>query len=83
MKTTLVQIGDSRGILIPRSFLQQCRLPDVVELEDHGDHLIIRPTSNPRSGWEDAFRRMRENGDDKLLDDVSQSADVWDINEIP
>ena len=83
MKTALIQIGNSRCIRIPDSFLEQCQFPDVVELENYGDHLIVRPTSNPRSGWEDAFRRMRENGDDKLLDDASQSADEWDITEIP
>lgn len=83
MKTALVQIGDSRCIRIPGSFLEQCQFPGEVELENHGNHLIIRTTSKPRSGWEDAFRRMRENGDDKLLDDASQSVDEWDITEIP
>ena len=59
MKTALVQIGNSRGIRIPTEFLEQCQLQNVVELEVHGDHLIVRPTTQPRSGWDDAFRDMR------------------------
>lgn len=49
MKTALVQIGNSRGILIPRSFLRQCQPPDVVELENHGGYLTIRPASWPEA----------------------------------
>ena len=43
MKTTLVQIGDARGICIPQAFLEQCHLDDQVELEIRHDHLVIRP----------------------------------------
>ena len=67
MKTQLVQIGDSRGICIPTAFLEHCRLDDQVELELRRDHLVIRPARQPRSGWDDAFRQMREHGDDALL----------------
>ena len=48
MKTTLVQIGDARGICIPQAFLEQCHLDDQVELEIRHDHLVIRPASQSR-----------------------------------
>ena len=81
MKTTLVQIGDARGICIPQAFLEQCRLDDQVELELRQDHLVIRPAKQPRSGWDDAFRQMREHGDDALLDEASLPGTEWDAAE--
>lgn len=81
MKTPLVQIGDSRGICIPKAFLEQCRLDDQVELELRRDHLVIRPARQPRSGWDDAFRQMREHGDDALLDEASLTGTEWDAAE--
>ena len=81
MKIALVRIGNSRGVRIPKAFLEQCRLHDQVELELRHDHLVIRPASQPRSGWEDAFRPMRAHGDDTLLDEESLSATEWDTTE--
>ena len=81
MKTALIQIGNSRGIRIPKAFLEQCQLHDTVELELCVDHLIVRPVKPHRSGWEDAFRDMRENGDDILLDKASRPVTEWDDTE--
>ena len=78
MRTALVKIGDSRGVRIPNAFLEHCQLRDTVELELRGDHLVIRATIPSRSGWDDAFRRMHEHGDDSLLDRDSVSKTEWD-----
>ncbi|MGE0826504.1 MAG: AbrB/MazE/SpoVT family DNA-binding domain-containing protein [Candidatus Binatia bacterium] len=67
MKTTIVRIGNSRGIRIPKALLEQCHLHDKVELEVRDDHLEVRPATEPRNGWAEAFRRMHEEGDDLLL----------------
>ena len=81
MKTALVQIGNSRGIRIPKAFLEQCQLRDKVELELRDDHLVVRPASRPRSRWEDAFRHMHEHQDDALVDKEALSATEWDTTE--
>ena len=81
MKVPLIRIGSSRGIRIPKAFLEQCQLQDTVELELRDDHLIIRPTIHPRSGWDDAFRHMHEHGDDALLDEETVSTPEWDTTE--
>ena len=81
MKTNVVRIGNSRGIRIPKTLLERCRLQDEVELEVQNDHLVIRPVVKPRSGWEDAFRRMHERGDDALLDEGLLPATQWDKTE--
>ncbi|MFQ5849320.1 MAG: AbrB/MazE/SpoVT family DNA-binding domain-containing protein [Candidatus Binatia bacterium] len=81
MKTSLVRIGNSRGIRIPKTILEQCRLSETVELEVEKDRLVIRPARKPRSGWEDAFRLMAQQGDDALLDRESLTSTRWDRTE--
>ena len=81
MKINIVQIGNSRGIRIPKALLEQCQLQDAVELEMRGDHLVIRRVTKPRSDWDDAFRHMHEHGDDALVDEGALSATEWDATE--
>ena len=51
VKTTIVQIGDSQGVLIPKYLLEQCHLQAEVELEPRGNYLIIKALTTPRVGW--------------------------------
>ena len=81
MKTTVVRIGNSRGIRIPKAVLTQCGLTGPVELEVRDGQLVVRRPFRPRSGWEDAFRRMKAHRDDTLLDRDSLSATKWDRTE--
>jgi antitoxin MazE len=68
MKASLVAIGNSRGIRIPKALLEQTGLEGDVELEVRGSQIVIRAARRPRAGWADAFRRMASRGDDALLD---------------
>jgi antitoxin MazE len=67
MLLDLVRIGNSRGIRIPKSLIEQCRFAEKVELRPEGDCLIIAPAHRPRQGWDEAFRRAGEGGRDELL----------------
>jgi len=68
MKLRLVSIGNSRGIRIPKAILEQCRLENDVELEIEAGKIIIKPVKRaPRKGWDEAFKKMRSEGDDRLL----------------
>lgn len=81
MKAALIRIGNSRGIRIPKVLVEQYRFNDEVELEPRQDHLVIRPSTPTRAGWDDAFRQMGKQGDDTLLDEEFQSATRWDTTE--
>jgi len=81
MKTNIVRIGNSKGIRLPKSVLDQCRLKDSVELEVEGNALVIRPVHAPRSGWVEAFSGMARHGDDKFLDEDVVLATEWDRTE--
>ena len=80
MIVNIVQIGNSKGIRIPKVILEQCAIDAEVSLEIENGNIILRPISaTPRSGWEHAFSEMAENGDDQLLlDDTSDlHSDDW------
>ena len=81
MKTSIVPIGNSKGIRIPKSILEQCDIQREVELKVEESRIIIVPVEkHPRQGWEDAFRRMSANQDDELVipDDVDLDAGDWE-----
>jgi len=81
MKTSIVRVGNSRGIRLPKSILDQCHFKDSVEIEVEDDTLIIKPAHSPRSGWAEAFSSMAEQGDDKLLDADADLSTEWDEAE--
>jgi len=68
METKIIQIGNSKGIRIPAAILRQCEFGDTVEMEVENGSLVINNISQPRKGWDKAFRAMHEKGDDKLID---------------
>jgi len=68
VRASLVRIGNSRGIRIPKSLIDECHLGDVVELSVVEGSLVVRPAISPREGWDDAFKRISEAGDDTLTD---------------
>jgi virulence-associated protein VagC len=57
--------GNSQAIRIPKEFRINS---DEVKITKDGEKLIIMPIT-PRKGWDEAFKKMRENGDDELLID--------------
>ncbi len=81
MRTSIVRIGNSQGIRIPKVILDQCHLGTDVELEVEGEKLIIRSASFPRQDWEEKFKSMAAAGDDTLLDSELTSQSVWDEKE--
>ena len=70
-RARLTRIGNSQGIRIPKVLLDQVGLTDEVELEAQDGQLLVRPArpaGRARAGWDEQFRAMAEQGDDRLLD---------------
>ncbi|HAE40945.1 MAG TPA: AbrB/MazE/SpoVT family DNA-binding domain-containing protein [Candidatus Riflebacteria bacterium] len=70
IRTSLIKIGNSTGLRIPRTILRQLKLTGEVELEVKQDYLIVRSAENPRANWDEAFRCAGE-GSDESLDEWS------------
>ena len=76
MRARVVRIGNSQGIRIPRPLLDQTGITDDVELEVEDSKIIIYPVSNPRAGWDNAFRAMTKQGEDVLLEGMEAFGNV-------
>ncbi len=81
MRASIVRIGNSQGIRIPKVVLEQTKLEGEVELEVRDREILIRPVSKPRQDWAQKFKAMAEKGDDKLLDSSSIDQTSWDKDE--
>lgn len=55
MKVALVQIGNSRGVRLPKAVLKQCGFGDSVELTVEDGRVVLAPARKPREGWAEAF----------------------------
>jgi antitoxin MazE len=82
MKATIIKIGNSRGIRIPKPIFEQCGFENEVEMEIHNKELVISSTHKPRDGWAKAFKSMSTHGDDTLiLNQVAEDKSTWDEEE--
>jgi len=81
MRASIVRIGNSQGIRIPKVVLEQTRLHGEVELEVKDRKIVISPVKKPRQDWDRQFKLMAERGDDKLLDSEVVSLTSFDEAE--
>ncbi len=81
MVISVIPIGNSRGIRIPKSILQQLDIQESLELEIHDKELLLRPVrQKPRENWSPAFKEMHNAGEDKIfIDDLDEQVDFdWE-----
>ena len=80
MEVSIIKIGNSKGFRLTKSILERYNITDKVELILEKGQIILRPISEPRKGWDIAFQKMHEQGDDQLLmNDVfeDENFDEW------
>lgn len=70
MRTRLIKIGNSRGLRLAKSLLEQVGLSDEVDVEAAPGVLTIRPVASPRTGWAEAAAASPAEG---LLDEPINS----------
>lgn len=68
MRASIVRIGNSRGLRIPKALLEQLGIGDSVDLTVEAGRLVVRPLRYPREGWAAEAATMAAHGDDQLLD---------------
>ena len=79
IRSKVVKIGNSRGLRIPRTLLEQAGLKDEVEMTVQDNQLVIRPARAVRQGWDVQFTQMAQENADRLLDSPRPTA--WDEEE--
>jgi len=81
MLVSVVQIGNSRGVRLPKAILDQLEISDKLDMEVENSQIILKPVPHqPRQGWDVAFNQMREEGEDKLLlaEDATTEGFEWE-----
>ena len=79
MKVNLVRIGNSRGLRIPKTIIEECGLGNAVELHVKRGQIVITPERKPREGWAKAFKSAGPSDSDELL--LEGAPNAFDRNE--
>ncbi len=79
MKVNVVQVGNSKGIRIPKPMLEQCGIGGQVELEVRDRSIVMKPASDPRAGWDEAFAQARDFPKEPAL--LGEQPSDWDKSE--
>ena len=67
---TIRPIGNSRGVVLPKTVLAQVGLEDATDAEmtvEGGAIILRKPAKPPRQGWAQAAQRLAAEGDDGLV----------------
>ncbi len=77
MRIKVRKIGNSVGVLLSKTLVDQCGIKDEVDLEVKGDTIIIQPVpSQPRQGWKEQFLNAGSSSDNEILSgDLDNSFD--------
>lgn len=67
MDIAVIPIGNSKGIRLSKTILEKYNITNKVELILEQDYMILKSKSEPRLGWDNAFKIMHDSGDDQLL----------------
>jgi antitoxin MazE len=76
-----VRIGNSQGIRIPKTIIEQCGFRERVELTVRGATLVVAALQGPRQGWEESLAKAGQsamNEPPQLPDHLAAS---WDATE--
>jgi len=82
--TTLIRIGNSQGVRIPKAIIEQAQLEDKeLEFKVIDDGLLIQPRKKPRDGWKEQFDQTRQSrsmeaSDQEWLDAPLSNDEDWE-----
>ena len=75
MLSTVRQIGNSRGVLIPAAFLALCQIEDQVDMRFEDGAIIIKPVkATLRAGWFTSSAPLSS----EAMQQESEAAVDWD-----
>lgn len=84
MVIRLVQIGNSKGIRLPKKIIEQFSFTDEIEAEIKKDGLLLKKKTKPRAGWKkQILKEIKKNGypemliPDNIQNDFDESEWQW------
>jgi len=73
------KIGNSAGILLSKSMMEQCSIKDEVNITVKNNIITIEPVVKPREGWEEQFLNAGSLNDTTML--AEQAVNDFDEDE--
>lgn len=67
MQVELIRIGNSRGVRIPKSVIEQCGFGDRIDLLVEEGRVILARNPDLRQGWKEALEAAKGIAEDELL----------------
>ncbi len=67
MEIQVIQIGNSKGIILSRAILDRYNIQNKVVLDLRKNHINITSLNQSRDGWENSLNEMNSKGEDILL----------------
>jgi antitoxin MazE len=64
----LRNIGNSKGIIIPKEMIAQCNMEENVTIEVKDQQLIIRKAESPQIQWDTAFNNCNHESAEEKID---------------
>ncbi len=80
MELDLIDIGNSKGVRIPKAIIETCGFENSIHIEVKNGNLILSASRSVRSDWAAAFNTAPINADAKILDPEYIEND-WDKEE--
>lgn len=68
MQISLINIGNSKGIRLPKAVIEQAKLENDINLEVEDGKVILSSAGQPRAGWDAAAKACHEADEDNLAD---------------
>jgi len=81
MLVSVVSIGDSKGIRIPKNILNELNIENELDMHIYNGEIILKRLERmPREGWDAAFMEMHDSGDDELIlpEQLEENSFNWD-----
>ena len=79
MIARLIQIGNSKGVRLPKNVIDKYNLVDELEIVESEEGIIIKPISKVRKGWEEKF--IKANASASKDDDFMSVSNEFDASE--
>ncbi|RZB30674.1 MAG: antitoxin MazE [Desulfobacteraceae bacterium Eth-SRB1] len=80
--TTLIRIGNSQGVRIPKAIIEQAQLEGKkLAFKINDDGLLIQPLQKPRQGWKKEFDKVLKTKEADQIDQEWIDAPLTDYKD--
>lgn len=82
MIARLIQIGNSKGVRLPKNVIAKYNLVDELEIIESEEGIVIKSISNTRKGWDEMFKKANASKDkDDDFSDFTSVTNEFDSSE--